>query len=26
LSKMLGVLKMDEHIKVHVDLTFTPAA
>lgn len=25
LSKMLGMLKMDEHIEVHVDLTFAPA-
>jgi polyisoprenoid-binding protein YceI len=25
LSKMLGVLKMDEHIVVHVDVLFTPA-
>lgn len=25
LSKMLGMLKMDEHIVVHVDLTFAPA-
>jgi polyisoprenoid-binding protein YceI len=25
LSKMLGLLKMDEHIEVHVDVTFTPA-
>jgi YceI-like protein len=25
-SKTLGLLKMDEHIKVHVDLTFAPAA
>ncbi len=24
LSKMLGMLKMDEHIEVHVDLTFAP--
>ena len=24
LSKALGLLKMDEHIEVHVDLTFTP--
>jgi CheY-like chemotaxis protein len=26
LSKLLGALKMDEHIEVHVDLTFAPAA
>ncbi len=26
LSKMLGILKMDEHIVVHVDLDFLPAA
>jgi hypothetical protein len=25
LSKMLGMLKMDERIKVHVDVTFAPA-
>lgn len=25
LSKMLGMLKMDEHIEVHVDVTFAPA-
>jgi hypothetical protein len=25
LSKMLGVLKMHEHIEVHVDLVFVPA-
>jgi polyisoprenoid-binding protein YceI len=24
LSKMLGILKMDEHIVVHVDVTFSP--
>ncbi|HUR93990.1 MAG TPA: YceI family protein [Gemmatimonadales bacterium] len=24
LSKMLGMLKMDEHIEVHVDVTFSP--
>jgi hypothetical protein len=24
-SKMLGMLKMDEHIEVHVDVTFAPA-
>lgn len=26
LSKMLGMLKMNEHIEVHVDLTFAPAS
>jgi polyisoprenoid-binding protein YceI len=25
LSKLLGMLKMDEHIEVHVDVTFAPA-
>jgi polyisoprenoid-binding protein YceI len=26
LSKMLGMLKMDKHIEVHVDVTFAPAS